>query len=145
MRERLDAPDALSLECASTSRVDVDADALRVAFAALVDNASAASGEDLALTLRVGDVDVDRVFVDALSHPHGVRPGPHVFIEVSDHGEGMDQEVLGRCVELFYSGRSSTGLGLAAVNAITRAHSGGLHVSSTPRVGSTISLILPCH
>jgi PAS domain S-box-containing protein len=140
---QLDDPHVLSLEGSSTRTADVDAQALQVAFGALLENALISSDRYPEVTLRVGDVDVDRPFVDALSHPHTLRPGPHAFVELTDHGHGMTHGVLGRCVELFYSTRDSTGLGLAAVNAIAYAHGGALHVASAPGQGTTVSIVLP--
>ncbi len=133
----------LSLEGSSSRTADVDVQALQVAFVALLENALFSSDRYPEVTLRVGDVDIDRAFADALSHPHTLRPGSHAFIELTDHGHGMTREVLDRCVELFYSSRGATGLGLAAANAIAYAHGGGLHVASSPEQGTTVSIILP--
>lgn len=73
-----------------------------------------------------------------------------VRIEVADTGPGISAEHLPHLFDRFYrvdSGRSSgtggTGLGLALVASIVRAHGGQVQVSSTPGRGSTFVLTFP--
>ena len=65
---------------------------------------------------------------------------------VSDDGEGIEQQHLGRLTERFYrvdSSRSKesggTGLGLAIVKHIVQRHGGRIDISSTPSVGSSFT------
>lgn len=67
-----------------------------------------------------------------------------VEIRVQDNGKGMSKEVLKQIFTPFFTTRSQgTGLGLAAVMAVMRAHQGRVTVQSTPGQGSCFSLWLP--
>jgi two-component system OmpR family sensor kinase len=74
----------------------------------------------------------------------------HVRIQVVDHGPGIPAEDLSRVFDRFWradAGRSrapgGSGLGLAIVQAIVHAHHGTVHVTSTPRTGTTVTVTLP--
>ncbi|SFD08970.1 two-component system, sensor histidine kinase FlrB [Thiohalospira halophila DSM 15071] len=68
----------------------------------------------------------------------------YVDLEVADTGPGIDDEVRQRLFEPFFTTRSGgTGLGLAVVQAVARAHHGEVLVESEPGVGSTFRLRLP--
>ena len=89
------------------------------------------------------------------------RPGGHVWLQlqdeshqvscsVRDDGIGMEETVLPHIFKRFYQAdpsRSaddgSSGLGLAMVEWIVKAHDGSLRVTSTPNEGSTCYLTLP--
>jgi signal transduction histidine kinase len=72
--------------------------------------------------------------------------GEYVSLSVSDTGEGMTPETLGKIFDPFFSTKfTGRGLGLAAVVGIVRAHHGALHVESERGTGSTFELILPAH
>jgi signal transduction histidine kinase len=80
-----------------------------------------------------------------------LEPGPadaFVFISVRDHGSGIAPEILPRIFEPFFttkdlSQRRGTGLGLSMVYQIASENAMGLHVESTPNVGTTFTLYLP--
>ena len=70
--------------------------------------------------------------------------GDTVILEVEDHGIGMSQEQLERMFELFYSNKKGgTGLGLAVVQRIARAHGAEIDVVSSPDQGTRVRVILP--
>jgi signal transduction histidine kinase len=70
--------------------------------------------------------------------------GCHVSIEVSDTGHGMDERVLERAMDPFFTTRpSGTGLGLSIVQRIMEAHGGQVNLRSKPGEGTTASLRLP--
>jgi two-component system sporulation sensor kinase A/two-component system, sporulation sensor kinase E len=73
------------------------------------------------------------------------QPVPEgVAIEVSDNGDGIPRERLGRVFEAFYSTRKGgTGLGLAIVDRVARAHGGRIEIDSREGDGTTIRVILP--
>lgn len=73
----------------------------------------------------------------------------HVLVEISDDGIGIDEEHVPRIFERFYRtdaarsrDRGGTGLGLAICKHIIEAHGEGIHVRSTPDVGTTIGFTL---
>ncbi len=70
---------------------------------------------------------------------------PDTFeLVVSDDGVGMTQDVLTRCTEPFFTTKpKGTGIGLALVDRLTRAAGGSLHIDSTPRCGTRITLHIP--
>jgi len=68
---------------------------------------------------------------------------PHVLLEVSDTGVGMDEDTRRRCLEPFFTtkGERGTGLGLAMVYGIVRRHSAELEIESAPGDGTTVRLV----
>jgi signal transduction histidine kinase len=77
--------------------------------------------------------------------PEGGPKPTEVVIEFSDTGEGMTEE---QCSRVFTSILSTTkargtGLGLAIVTRVVETHRGKITVRSKPRLGTTMSVMLP--
>lgn len=73
-----------------------------------------------------------------------------VTLEVADNGAGIPHREHRRIFEKFYRiddrlarMREGSGLGLSIVKHIVRAHSGRIHLVSTPGAGSTFRIVLP--
>ncbi len=74
----------------------------------------------------------------------GLSLPTHLQVLISDSGEGMDEEVLERALDPYYSTRSGhAGLGLGQAWACMRAHRGDLELDSVPGHGTQVRLLLP--
>jgi signal transduction histidine kinase/ActR/RegA family two-component response regulator/HAMP domain-containing protein len=113
---------------------------IRDALTNLIFNAVDAMPDGGLLTLRT-HVSEDHVTDD------GQETVPHVCVEVSDTGVGMDEETRRRCLEPFFTtkGERGTGLGLAMVYGMVQRHSAELQVDSEPGKGTTFRLIFPAY
>lgn len=112
--------------------VQLDANAFTLAVLNLIDNAIkyAADGKKIAVSLR--------------------REGDRVVLAVRDWGPGIDPEEHDRIFERFYRARAirlkpirGSGIGLALVQHIARAHGGEARLDSSPGAGSTFRISLP--
>jgi two-component system cell cycle sensor histidine kinase/response regulator CckA len=77
---------------------------------------------------------------------HGALPQNYCKIEISDTGHGMDQAIMERIFEPFYTTKEvgkGTGLGLSIVHTIIKEHQGEITVSSQLGKGTKFTLLLP--
>lgn len=71
------------------------------------------------------------------------RQADRVFVQVSDTGEGIPPEVMGKIFQPFYSTKSKgSGLGLAISKKIIEAHRGEITIESEPHKGCRVTLFL---
>ncbi|MET0534059.1 MAG: ATP-binding protein [Steroidobacter sp.] len=73
-------------------------------------------------------------------------PGNYVCISVADTGVGMDEQVMARAIEPFFSTKGigkGTGLGLSMVHGLLSQLGGAMTISSRPGVGTNVTLWLP--
>jgi len=76
----------------------------------------------------------------------GGSPAAFVRLSVSDTGVGMTDEVKAKVFEPFFTTKDvgqGTGLGLAVVYGVARAHGGWVECASTPGAGSRFDVYLP--
>ena len=109
----------------------------------LANNAVDAMPDGGRLTIETANVEVDEGFVRA--HP-GSNSGRHVLLTVSDTGCGMDREIMDHVFDPFFTTKEvgkGTGLGLASVYGIVKAHGGYIQCYSDPGLGSTFRVYLP--
>lgn len=95
------------------------------------------------LALRAARLTLD--LFAAQKHPDA-RPGTYLTIAVADTGTGIPPEALGKIWEPFFTLKAvgeGTGLGLATVRQIVRAHGGFITVASEPGCGSCFQVHLP--
>lgn len=75
---------------------------------------------------------------------HLYRREQNLHLCVSDAGCGIPAELLARLGEPFLTTKSTgTGLGLAVVQAVVRAHQGSLALRSRPGRGTSVRVVLP--
>jgi len=112
--------------------VKLDANAFTLAVLNLIDNAIkyASSGKKIVVKLEQSD--------------------QRVVLSVRDWGPGIEREEQARIFERFYRAKAmrlrpirGSGIGLALVQHIARAHGGDVSVTSTPGDGATFQLWLP--
>lgn len=116
----------------SLPAVQADREALAEAVINILDNAVKYSAADKFLRIATG------------------RSGNMVFVDVEDHGIGIEKIHHQKIFETFYrvsSGLTNnikgSGLGLSLVNHILQAHNGTIEVQSVPGKGSTFRLLVP--
>ncbi len=106
--------------------------------------AHAMRGKGGLLEVDVSCVDIDSDAAMKLSPE--LAPGPYVEIDVSDTGEGMDEETLQHIFDPFFTTKQhgeGTGLGLAVAQQIAKDHKGAISVWSKPGKGSIFKVLLP--
>lgn len=75
---------------------------------------------------------------------HAYARGDSLRLCVSDNGGGISAAALARIGEPFFTTKATgTGLGLAVVTAVTRAHRGSVHYRSRPGRGTCAIVTLP--
>jgi signal transduction histidine kinase/CheY-like chemotaxis protein len=123
--------------------VSGDATQLHQVLLNLCVNARDAMPEGGTLTVGAENVDVDEQL--ARMNP-GAQLGPHVALRVGDTGSGIPPEVLDKIFDPFFTTKEvgkGTGLGLATVIGIVKAHGGFLNVQSEVGIGTTFRVFLP--
>ncbi len=125
------------------SRVRADPTALDQVLMNLAMNARDAMPDGGPLTLRTGQLTLQRAL---LRGPEAIPPGRYVLFEVRDGGMGIPADVLPHIFEPFYTtrhDRGGSGLGLATVHGIVRQSEGFLDVESEVGQGTSMRLYLP--
>lgn len=75
-----------------------------------------------------------------------LTPGSYLKLEISDSGCGMGPDILERIFEPYFTTKEKgkgTGMGLAVVHGIVRAHKGHISVDSKPGQGTTFTIFFP--
>lgn len=93
-------------------------------------------------------VDVGRLHLDGpvAVGSEAIPPGPYVALTVTDHGVGIDPEVMDHLFEPFYTTKpegKGTGLGLATNWGIVRQNGGIIRVRCNPAEGTCFEVLLP--
>ncbi len=109
----------------------------------LAGNALDAMADSGKMVFETRNVVLDDSFVR--SHP-GSTSGPHVLLTVADTGCGMDKMVMEHMFDPFFTTKEvgkGTGLGLASVYGIVKAHGGYIQCYSEAGLGTTFKIFWP--
>jgi len=93
-------------------------------------------------------LELDQVVISASAKNSHIdlSPGKYVLLKVSDTGPGIPEAIRDRIFEPYFTTKGQgkgTGMGLAVVHGIVRAHSGAIALESAPGRGTTFSVYLP--
>jgi PAS domain S-box-containing protein len=105
-------------------------------------HAMEARGGQLTVTLKEHTVDGPA----AAAGEDDLAPGRYLKLSVGDTGAGIDNSVLDRIFDPYFTTKSvgeGTGMGLATVHGIVNDHGGRVTVDSVPGEGSVFSVFFP--
>lgn len=117
-----------------------DANQLEMALLNLAVNARDAMPNGGAMTIEAGEE------LLAADNVLNLPPARYLRLIVSDDGVGMDEEILARAVEPFFTTKGigkGTGLGLPMVHGLAEQSGGRMVMKSQPGKGTQIELWLP--
>lgn len=140
----IDENTALALECAPQS-LPIIADSVEIeqVLMNLATNARDALQKNGRITISTTVIILDSAFAQS----HGiVTPGEYALLTFADNGQGMDEEVIQRIYEPFYTTKEvgkGTGLGLSIVYGIVKKHQGYIFCQSSSGSGTTFQLYFP--
>lgn len=143
IRAFLPADCSIQLNCEDDlPPVSVDNNQLHQAILNLCINAQHAMNNegDISISARMEDITEEKKIFQ-----QEIPPGSYVSIEVRDTGIGIDKENQQHIFEPFFTTKpqgKGTGLGLALVYRIVKAHEGFIDLDSAPGKGTSITIYL---
>jgi len=118
--------------------IDADVGQISQVLGNLVVNADQAMPGGGVIDVTARNLEIGR------GHETGLPPGSYVQISVTDDGEGIPQETLGRIFDPFFTTKATgSGLGLATSHSIVANHGGRILVESEVGVGTSFHVFLP--
>jgi signal transduction histidine kinase/ActR/RegA family two-component response regulator len=95
------------------------------------------------MTVSLSPVVLDKE--DLLKMPD-LCPGAYIRLSVQDTGIGIPKDIIDRVFDPYFTTKDvgkGSGMGLAVVHGIVKAHEGALTVASTPGAGTTFDVYFP--
>lgn len=129
---------------AESSTVHADAGQLQNAILNLGVNSRDAMSEGGSLQFLTRNTIVDEEF--SRLHSHSISPGLYLELEVTDTGDGIDEETMKHIFEPFFTTKAKekgTGLGLASVYGCVQNHHGLIYANSEIGKSTTFKILLP--
>ena len=125
--------------------VDLDVDLMIQVFQNIILNGIEAMKGRGKLTVDLTEVEGTE---ESAQTGHPVNPGKFIRIRITDTGCGMDEAMLERIFDAYYSTKQKgtqkgMGLGLTIAHAIVKKHGGLLRIASRPQAGCTATIYLP--
>lgn len=129
-------------DCDEEARnIYADKSQLELALVNLILNARDAMPKGGKVDVRMGNFELG-----AADPETGLGAGQYIRISVSDQGQGIPDELVGRVTEPFFTTKEAgkgTGLGLSMVAGFVQQSNGLLKIDSRPSEGTRIDLFLP--
>jgi signal transduction histidine kinase/ActR/RegA family two-component response regulator len=125
--------------------VHADPAQVRQVIMNLIINASdALEGNRGSIEIRTGSRNCSREFLSQTLASEAALPGNYCFLEVTDTGVGMTEEIQRKIFDPFFTTRfTGRGLGLAAVLGIVNGHGGAIQYISGKGQGTTARVFFP--
>ncbi len=125
--------------------INADVLKLRQSLVSLIANAAEALGEKGGtISISTGAAYCDSAYLANAVLSKDNPAGLYVFVEVSDSGCGMSQDVMAKAFEPFFTTKPpQKGLGLSVLKENVQADSGAIFIESTPKRGTNIRLLYP--
>ncbi len=97
------------------------------------------------VTVTTGVVECDMDCLKRLEFHEKLPEGRYVYLEVSDTGSGIAEDVRHRMFDPFFSTTiRGQGMGLSIALGVVRSHMGGMQVRTSPEEGSAFRALFPC-
>jgi len=127
------------------SLIEADVSQLKQAIINLVTNAyEALENQAGTITITTGESHYSKEELSVLTTGEELAEGTYVFFEVKDNGKGMDQEILSKIFDPFFSTKfAGRGLGMAAVLGIVKGLKGGIKVDTQLNTGTAVRIVFP--
>ena len=122
--------------------VSIDSAQLEDAIASLLGNAKRAIGASGKISFKISI----EGFNDGLDSGYSLPAGKYIVITVTDDGCGIEENVLSKVTDPFYTTKSigeGAGLGLSVVHGFAKKAGGQLRLQSEVDVGTRVDLVLP--